>query len=646
MSPTSIQALSQEEREQVRKTVVRASEPTPPFWPMQIMVAQNPMHGLEYLPFDQAVRKGQHLLGGRGYLPNEEYRGFYRAGRITGDNLKRALARVGPRSKEVRAVTVGSREITAEEVWRLHVVYGFEALDPALLEWELSGEGATKRFRQDLPDESAQRIIERTIRECEHCRDHPEEAYLTNLWKTVLTALGLSDARPGEHSRQAGSGMPDAARASIDGTVPALFGYWQERPDEYEQRMSGGARVADPEKQNICRDVWRLFHLAQVLEVSPIEMLDLSPDDARTLLGWLDALPSDRHGPVWLEAYEDAFRVGIIQKLTAHRGTVPPLDVRPRAQLVLCIDVRSESFRRHVEAQGPYETFGFAGFFGIPLSNQAFDSDERSALCPVLLSPNHAVTEIPRLGEEQAMEQYATGTHWHQLGQHLFHDLKHHPVGSMMLIDVLGFFFSLGLMGKTFIPKVFHGIRSKLQSWSDAAVSTRMAVAAPSGPDNPQWAETKPEGIPDWLAQGFSLAERATFIETGLRMMGLTRNFSRLVVLCGHGSQTDNNPYYAALDCGACGGNPGDANARVFAAMANEPEVRRIIKENGLSIPEDTWFLPSKHNTTTTRITAIIQKHAILQQLLHNQWLNLVAHNPYTFEFHRYNPDATWERIG
>jgi hypothetical protein len=45
------------------------------------------------------------------------------------------------------------------------------------------------------------------------------------------------------------------------------------------------------------------------------------------------------------------------------------------------------------------------------------------------------------------------------------------------------------------------------------------------------------------------------------------------------------------------------------------------------------------------RISAIIQKHVILQQLFHNQWLNLVALAPYTFEFHRYHPDATWEVI-
>ena len=118
---------------------------------------------------------------------------------------------------------------------------------------------------------------------------------------------------------------------------------------------------------------------------------------------------------------------------------------------MFCIDVRSESFRRHIEEQGPYDTFGFAGFFGIPISHQAFDSEERSDLCPVLLSPKHAVTEVPRMGEEQSLEQYSAGSRWNQLGHHLFHDLKRNPVGSLMVIDVLGLFFSLGLLGKTLI---------------------------------------------------------------------------------------------------------------------------------------------------------------------------------------------------
>jgi len=172
----------------------------------------------------------------------------------------------------------------------------------------------------------------------------------------------------------------------------------------------------------------------------------------------------------------------------------------------------------------------------------------------------------------------------------------------MMVIDVFGFFFSLGLVGKTLLQKIFRTMTSTIQSWFTHRVPTQISISTPSNPQDLRIGEVNSEGIPDGLSVGFSLSERATFIENGLRGMGLTKNFARLVCLCGHGSETDNNPYYGALDCGACGGAPGDANARVFAAMANEPEVRRILKEKGLPVPDDTWFLPGKHNTTTDRV--------------------------------------------
>ena len=774
MSAATDRVLTQDEREQLHQLVQEASEPIAPFWPMKTFIAQNPIHGLEHLPFDQAIRKAKQLLGGNGYLSNDEYRQFYREGRIRDEGVKRAFERVGPQAEPQERVQVGGREFSATEVWRVHLLFGIEPLDPILLSWELSGGEATRRFREDLPSEFRQRIIDRTVRECELCRDYPEEAYLTNLWKSAISALRLADSASEGHAAQdtphqgsrsfskrrrnltielpeertvsewidaltgaalverinnqlikwsaafvdeglAGWEMPsrrsgfyaawrnlaqhdhsgrllgirdfarkvqdlphepeDAIMCSLDrlgipqgqrkeylsrhlaqlpgwagfirwrgehpayhaqrtqpidpiqylavrlfyeveltqavcqkewrieGTVSSVAEYWQRRQNDYADRMEVLSDSVDSETHAVCHDAWRLFHLAQFLELSPIEVHDLSLDDARTLLGWLDAFPSDRHGPVWLEAYEDAYRTDLLHKLSSHRENVPVLSSRPLAQLVFCIDVRSESFRRHIEAQGPYETFGFAGFFGIPISHQAFDSEERSALCPVLLSPNHAVTEIPRSGVDEALQRYSSGSRWYQLGYHLFHDLKHNPMSSLMLIDVLGVFFSLGLIGKTLIQKPFHAMLARIQRWFTYPVPTRIAVSSPPDPLHPRGGEVQNGGIPDGLARGFSVTERATFIENGLRAMGLTKNFSRLVVLCGHGSQTDNNPYFGALDCGACGGNPGDPNARVFAAMANDPEVRLILKEKGLLIPDDTWFLPGKHNTTTDRVT-------------------------------------------
>jgi uncharacterized protein len=758
MSTITEKSLSPEDREQVRQIVLKASEPIAPFWPMRTMVAQNPIHGLEYLPFDQAVRKGKDLLGGNGYLSNEEYRQFYQNGRITQEGFERAFSRVGPRVNEQNSIKVGNRKATSKDVWHLHVLFGFEELPLSLLEWELSGGGAIKQFRQDLSGESRKKIIEQTENE----RGCPEEAYLTSLWKSVVAILEQSylgdsskmsedsqtsttislppqrtisdwvdDLTAGELVNQVNNQlikwvatfldegladwkMPDREEGfyqvwrnlaqkdfsgqllgiknfakkvhnlpeapedaicsslhqleipeeqwedylsrqlsllpgwtryirwleehpayhaqqkhpidttqylavrlfyeveltnircqqewGIDATVSRLTAYWNDRCEEYHQRMGHEGSSEDPTKQMKCRHAWRLFHLAQFLELSPTEVQDLSPADAQTLLQWLDHLPADQHSPIWIEAYEDSFRKKILKSISEHRGKIPELETRPHAQLAFCIDVRSESFRRHIESQGPYETLGFAGFFGISISHQPFDSIQRGLLCPVLLTPNHAVTETPRSGEEVALEKYSSGTRWSQLGDHLFHDMKHHPIGSMMAIDVLGLFFSLGLAGKTLFHKTFHAITSTIQKGFTHKVSTQVSLSASTDPQNPKIGEVNADGVPDGLSLGFSLSERATFIENGLRAMGLTKNFARLMCLCGHGSETDNNPYYGALDCGACGGKPGDANARVFAAMANEPEVRNILKENGLPIPDDTWFLPGKHNTTTDRV--------------------------------------------
>jgi hypothetical protein len=106
-------------------------------------------------------------------------------------------------------------------------------------------------------------------------------------------------------------------------------------------------------------------------------------------------------------------------------------------------------------------------------------------------------------------------------------------------------------------------------------------------------------------AQGFTGEEQALYIETGLRTIGLKGPFARLILVCGHGSESTNNPYAAALDCGACGGSPGGPNARAFAMLANMHSVRANLRERDLDIPEDTRFMAAQHNTTTDEIVIL-----------------------------------------
>src|SRR2546422_8878506 len=97
---------------------------------------------------------------------------------------------------------------------------------------------------------------------------------------------------------------------------------------------------------------------------------------------------------------------------------------------------------------------------------------------------------------------------------------------------------------------------------------------------------------------GFTLSEQAFTVETALRMMALTRNFARLVLFCGHGSSSDNNPFDAALHCGAWGRNGGKPNARGLAAMAHKPRPREQRAKKGPPIPQGPHLIAGEPGTT------------------------------------------------
>lgn len=333
----------------------------------------------------------------------------------------------------------------------------------------------------------------------------------------------------------------------------------------------------------------RLFALAQHLGLSAEQVRGLGREGTERVLAWLDRFPEERHAPVWLAAYEDTYAERLAGRLARHRRERPDKLGRPNAQIILCIDARSEPFRRHVESSGPYETFGYAGFFGVPFSHQAFDSHDRLALCPVLLKPPRAVDEEERPDAREQLSRYASGSRWRRLGDDLFHDLKQNPLGAFVLVDVLGLLFSVALAGKTFLQRPYAGIRAWLRRRFRPAVETQFALV--------------PGEVHGFGPGGFSIEEQAGFVGGGLGMIGLTGPIARLVVVCGHGSESENNPYAAAYNCGACGGAHGDPNARVFTAMANDPRVREAVAATGLEIPEDTWFVAGKHDTATDRVT-------------------------------------------
>src|SRR4029078_11713422 len=117
------------QRMEVRRVVRRAGEVIAQYWPMRTFVHHNPLHSLEYLPFEETVRRGKPFMGGSGYIPREVYRHYFcaqgvsgyrasevyrhylRSGRIRPEHLDAVL---GPLAQHTR-VAVGSRTITHGE---------------------------------------------------------------------------------------------------------------------------------------------------------------------------------------------------------------------------------------------------------------------------------------------------------------------------------------------------------------------------------------------------------------------------------------------------------------------------------------------------------------------------------------------------
>jgi uncharacterized protein YbcC (UPF0753/DUF2309 family) len=307
-----------------------------------------------------------------------------------------------------------------------------------------------------------------------------------------------------------------------------------------------------------------------------------APSELAELSTWIGRVPTPLRSAMWLSAHEWNFRDRLLTRLSAPTGGRRENGGRRAAQLVFCIDVRSEGFRRHLESLGDYETFGFAGFFGVPVRWRPHGSPVAQARCPVLVSPRHEVVEHPLDDDARYLASCSTAAGLHDA----FHAAKGGIGSPFALAESAGWFAGPVAAARTLAPgRATLGAGTPARSrWRRRPRTT--AVVAENAD----------------LHSGLSVDERTLFAEAIVTTIGLS-DFAPVVVLCGHGSVTTNNPHASSLDCGACGGAPGGASARIAVAILNDPEVRRGLGARGIEIPTDTWFVAAEHDTTADVVT-------------------------------------------
>lgn len=567
--------LAGEACEPVSSIVARVCAYVPPLWDLANYVAVNPFLGFTDRPFPEAARAVSDGLGAGGLPPVAFYRERFAQGAIGDNLLADAARRTGVEPGQLRDILTNKVPapvrpalpvLTVAERWdQENGTHWGPALVRSIARWcavQASGGGAT----WSLPGGQG---LFASWREAESVDRAIEIAGLRG-WREWVGRL---------------PGPPNVAIARMldrIGLAPA-------DREPYLYRLLGGVygwasffrraawqagsvelgMVADLLAIRACAD-------AAVAELARPGMVRSVPASPRVV-------EDEAIRYAFQEALEDGYVAPLLRSLKPPPPTPGVVERRPDVQAVFCIDVRSEPLRRHLEAQSDtVETKGFAGFFGVCLDWQT--DGVSSARCPVLLKPT-----VSLRADVRAERAGSAG---------LLKRLPAAPAASFSFVETLGMAYGVGLACDALTATPVRGRRDG----------------------------TAPFSFSGHGGAGIDLEARVALARGVLTNMGLRSGFARLVLLCGHEGRSANNPHAAGLDCGACGGHGGSINARVVAALLNDPAVRERLRPGGIDLPHDTLFVAGVHDTSVDRVSlhdraTIPSSHAAdVERLL--EWLS------------------------
>ncbi|SDY17073.1 DUF2309 domain-containing protein [Halopenitus persicus] len=579
----------------IRNRIDEAATTVGSLWPIHSFVTANPLSGFEDRPFGEAVERAAALLGGRGYPSAETFRTALERGQIDRERLEAELAETGyeddpetlldrmadaadaaDAKRSDADATASDADDAADRVDRVLTKWLSAFLDEGIAHWSMPNReaGFYAAFRGVV----------------EHDGEIPEEGVVADLPEEPIDAIEtVLQSYP---KRQWVPILEEQLAA-----LPGWTGFIKQR-------------AADDDAWQSTYPITLEGYLAARLALLDAVDADVEPSSAVT-----DANPTDELARAFLRAWEATYRDGLVETVTAESrsladgesladselmaddgsstGTDTDAETadRPDAQLVFCIDTRSEVIRRHIEATGNYETHGYAGFFGIPMEYRGYDAEVSVDACPPIVDPQHHVADLPTDDETRARHDRWAGIR--EAADEVIEILEANAATAYGYVETAGSGYGLSLAARTLVP----GRVRDLFDAADGAVPDDHEFCEPLVHNRDADAADAASDLP----VGLTAEEQVEYAATAFDLMGWDQ-FGRLVVFTGHASETANNPYDASLDCGACAGNPGGPNARVLATICNDDAVRAELRDRGFDIPDDAVFLAGEHNTTTDEI--------------------------------------------
>lgn len=582
---------------QLEPSVTQACQRIAPTWPLDQFIAVNPYWGFVDQPMAQAAEHLSQLSGTPLVMPRSFYQAQWQAGRLTPAHLQSAIdaaqadCKVGDLIESlgtdnqgvqpqmlVTTLADSQRDLSHAMAWVDFVTHQISQHCAAYFDvnqaaWNPVRVGLYASWVSQLAKDHSTALLMGYTGVRQKAARLPRDPH--QLIAEATQALGLKPGQCADYYT--------ALLMSINGWASwCAYERWQ-------------ARLGSVPGKTDDDDIVELLAIRLGWEW----LLLQDPGNPQLAPRWIAARPDiygstgafdsqNRHDWLLQDALERAYQQPLVRGLCQSQVVAPGGAATPTVQAIFCIDVRSEVFRRALEASGPtVQTRGFAGFFGLPVSYSPIGTARTRPQLPGLLAPSRAVTDewddrdALSLGQAIAARR-RQGLQWRSTWQ----SFRSTASSGFSFVESFGLLYA-GKLLKNTVP---------------TGTTARTVEQTGLSADEASASRPRLQNMPGVTPEA-ELQSRVGLAAGILQAMGLTRDFARIVLLAGHGSQTANNPHAAGLDCGACGGQTGEVNARALAALLNDAAVRAALADKDICIPDTTWFLSGLHNTTTDELT-------------------------------------------
>ncbi|MBQ1765417.1 MAG: DUF2309 family protein, partial [Aquincola sp.] len=515
--------------ERLQQAIEAACDRVAPTWPLDRFIAVNPYWGYRQRPIDEAAAQLAVRAGSPMLMPRADFLRHWSEGRLSERHLQAAIDAAG--STETVAGLVGRyhadpppplrlplvtdlldarRDLCHAVAWRDAVTHHISQccaayFDDAQAAWSPDRSGGLYAcwLRQSAHDLGPGMLLgfRGFSRQVAQLPREPQA-----LIARALQALGLP--------AQAHEAYLSALLLSINGWAAwCAYQRWQARLQQQDD-----AHIVHLLAIRLAWE-WLLHrghaqqHLAERL-VAAWQRQAQAVEAARR---------AQRADWLWQDALERSYQAPLCHALA--RGPAPvPAATSPAVQAVFCIDVRSEVFRRALEAAGPQvQTRGFAGFFAMPVAWQPLGTGLQRPQLPGLLAPALCATED---SDEPGLGQWLARRRRQRLGwAQVWQAFKGGAGSGFSFVESCGLAMAAPLLQRGLgrggpEPAVEH-------AGLPADAARRLRPRWPAAPD------------------GSDLADRVQAAAQALTAMGLKQGHARLVLLAGHGSSSSNNPHAA-----------------------------------------------------------------------------------------------------